>query len=191
MSFSSGVFHNIVGFSTKLSHKTNCFLVRLLASASNADVKQTRRWEQYNKGNGFKKQNKNSYCAAHFLTVFYSCHCTTMVVKLDHKIATVSHLDFSCVNTVQCERNEVTVRHGEMIANAQQRKKSFEKNIFKFFLERTSICNFCCAANQNNPRKYVSYDRSQQPCGKFFSWASPIPLGNFYPLAPPPPRNFH
>ena len=34
MSFSSGVFHNIVGFSTKLSHKTNCFLVTLLASAS-------------------------------------------------------------------------------------------------------------------------------------------------------------
>ena len=106
MSFSSGIFHNIVGFSTKLSRKTNyCFLVMLLAlaSASKPDVKQTRRWEQYNKGNGFKKQNKNSYCAAHFLAVFYSCHCTTMVVKLDHKIATVSHLDFSRKNTVQCE----------------------------------------------------------------------------------------
>ena len=87
MSFSSGVFHNIVGFSTKLSHKTNCFLVTLLASSSNPDVKQTRRWEQLNKGNGFKKQNKNSYRAAHFLAVFYPCHRTTMVVKLDHKIA--------------------------------------------------------------------------------------------------------
>ena len=80
-----------------------------------------------------------------------------------------------------------------MIANAQQRKKTFQTNIFKFFLERASISNFCCATNQNNPRKYVSYDRSHllQPCGKFLSWASPIPLGNLYPLAPPPPRNFH
>ena len=41
MSFSSGVFHNIVGLSTKLSHKTNCFLLMLalLSSASNPDVK--------------------------------------------------------------------------------------------------------------------------------------------------------
>ena len=56
-----------------------------------------------------------------------------------------------------------------------------------------SMIRFCCATNQNNPHKYVSYNRSHplQPCGKFFSWASPIPLGNFYPLAPPPPRNFH
>ena len=76
-----------------------------------------------------------------------------------------------------------------MIANAQQRKKTFQTNIFKFFLERASISNFCCATNQNNPRKYVSYNRSHllQPCGKFLSWASPIPLGNFYPLAPPHP----
>ena len=75
---------------------------------------------------------------------------------------------------------------GEMIANAQQREKTFEKNIFNFFLERASICNFCCATNQNNPCKYVLYDRSQQPCGKFLSWASaPTPLGNFYSLAPP------
>ena len=64
--------------------------------------------------------------------------------------------------------------------------KILRKTSLSFFLERTSICNFCCAANQNNPCKYVSYDRSQQPCGKFFSWASPIPLGNFYPLAPHP-----
>ena len=42
MSFSSGVFHNIVGFSTKLAHKTNCFLVTLLASSSNHDVKDMR-----------------------------------------------------------------------------------------------------------------------------------------------------
>ena len=67
--------------------------------------------------------------------------------------------------------------------------------IFKFFLKRASIYDFCCNTNQNNPHilKYDSYDRSRllQPCGKFFSWASPIPLGNFYPLAPPPLRNFH
>ena len=76
-----------------------------------------------------------------------------------------------------------------MIANAQQRKKTFKTNIFKCFLERASISNFCCAINQNNPRKSVSYDRLHllQPCGKFLSWASPIPLGNFYPLARPPP----
>ena len=76
-----------------------------------------------------------------------------------------------------------------MIANAQQRKKTFKTNIFKCFLERASISNFCCAINQNNPRKYVSYDRSHllQPCGKFLSWASPIPLGNFYPIPPPHP----
>ena len=67
--------------------------------------------------------------------------------------------------------------------------------IFKFFLKRASISDFCCNTNQNNPHilKYDSYDRSRllQPCGKFFSWASPIPLRNFYPLAPPPLRNFH
>ena len=67
--------------------------------------------------------------------------------------------------------------------------------IFKFFLKRASISDFCCNTNQNNPHilKYDSYDRSRllQPCGKFFSWAPPIPLGNFYPLAPPPLRNFH
>ena len=84
-----------------------------------------------------------------------------------------------------------------MIANSQQRRRStFETNILKFFfLERASTSNFCCATNQNNPHilKYVSYDRSRllQPCGKLFSWAPPVPLGNFYPLAPPPPRNFH
>ena len=35
---------------------------------------------------------------------------------------------------------------------------------------------------------YVSYDRSRrlQPCGKLFSWALPVPLGKFYPLAPYP-----
>ena len=67
------------------------------------------------------------------------------------------------------------------------KKKTFETNIFKFFLERAS--NFCCATNQNNPRKYVRYDRSclLQHCRKFFPCAPPIPLGNFYPLAPPPP----
>ena len=67
--------------------------------------------------------------------------------------------------------------------------------IFKFFLKRASISDFCCNTNQNNPHilKYDSYDRLRllQPCGKFFSWAPPIPLGNFYPLAPPPLRNFH
>ena len=67
--------------------------------------------------------------------------------------------------------------------------------IFKFFLERTSFSDFCCATNQNNLHvlKYVSYDRSRllQPCGKCFSWAPPIPRRNFYPLAPSPLRNFH
>ena len=66
-----------------------------------------------------------------------------------------------------------------------------DRYIFKFFLERASISDFCCDTNQNNPHilEYDSYDRSRllQPCGKFFSWAPPIPLGNFYPLAPPHP----
>ena len=70
-----------------------------------------------------------------------------------------------------------------------------DRYIFKFFLERESISDFCCNTNQNNPHilKYDSYDRSRllQPCRKFFSSAPPIPLGNFYPLAPPPLRNFH
>ena len=73
----------------------------------------------------------------------------------------------------------------------------FETNILKFFfLERASTSNFCYATKQNNPHiilNYVSYDRLDllQPCGKFLSWAPPVPLGNFYSLAPPPPRNFH
>ena len=74
-----------------------------------------------------------------------------------------------------------------------KKRKTFETNIFKFFLERAPISNFCCATNQNNPHiKYVSCDRLHllKPCGKYFSWAPPIPFRNFYPLAPPP-RNFH
>ena len=80
----------------------------------------------------------------------------------------------------------------EMIANAQQRKKTWDKHL-EVFLERASISNFSCATDQINPRKYVSYDWSHllQPCGKLLSWASAIPLWNFYPLAPPLPRNFH
>ena len=70
-----------------------------------------------------------------------------------------------------------------------------KRYIFKFFLERASISDFCCATNQNNPHilRYVSYDWSRllQPCGKCFSWAPPIPCRNFYPLAPPRLRNFH
>ena len=45
------------------------------------------------------------------------------------------------------------------------KKKTFEANIFKFFL-KGDLGNFSRA----------------QP---------PIPLGNFYLLTPPPPRNFH
>ena len=128
------------------------------------------------------------------MAVFYPCHCTTMVVKLDHKIATVSHLDFSRVNTVQCEPKWSDRSSLERWRRTPSKeKKTLETNIFKFFLERESIYSFCCAANQNNPRKYVSYDRSHllQPCGKFLLWASPIPLRNFSPLASPPPRSFH
>ena len=81
-----------------------------------------------------------------------------------------------------------------MIANSQQRRRSmFETR--RRQEERASTSNFCFATNQNNLHilKFVSYDRSRllQPCGKLFSWAPPVPLGNFYPLAPPPPRNFH
>ena len=77
-----------------------------------------------------------------------------------------------------------------MTANSQQRRR-LRHFVKVFFLERASTSNFCCATNQNNPHilKDVSYDRSRllQPCGKFFSWAPPAPLGNFYPLAPYPP----
>ena len=70
-----------------------------------------------------------------------------------------------------------------------------DRYIFQYFLERASISDFCCATNQNNPHtlKYVSYDRLclSQPCRKFFLWAPPIPLGDFYPLGPPPPWNFY
>ena len=63
------------------------------------------------------------------------------------------------------------------------------------FSQKGILSDFCCAANQNNPHilKYVSYDRLRllQPCGKCFSWAPPILCRNFYPLAPPPLRNFH
>ena len=40
---------------------------------------------------------------------------------------------------------------------------------------------------------YGLYDQSRllQPSGEFFLWSLPIPFENFYPLAPPPPRNFH
>ena len=65
--------------------------------------------------------------------------------------------------------------------------------LFSFSWPYISISNFCWATSQNNPHKYVLYNWSHllQPCGKFLSWASPIPLRNFYPLAPPPPRNCH
>ena len=84
--------------------------------------------------------------------------------------------------TVHCRRDD-----SELPA---KKRKTFETNIFKFFLERAPISNFCCATNQNNPHiKYVSCDRPHllKPCGKYFSWAPPIPFRNFYPLAPPQP----
>ena len=77
-----------------------------------------------------------------------------------------------------------------MIANSQQGRRCLRQTSWSFFLERASTSNFCCATDQNKPHilKYVSYDRSclLQPCGKLFSWAPPVPLGNFYPLAPHP-----
>ena len=77
-----------------------------------------------------------------------------------------------------------------MIASSQQRRRCLRQTSWSFFLQRASTSNFCCATDQNNPHilKYVSYDRSclLQPCGKLFSWAPPVPLGNVYPLAPPP-----
>ena len=82
----------------------------------------------------------------------------------------------------------------EMIANSQQRRRHLRQTSFSFFLEKASTSNFCCASNQNNPHipKYVLYDRSRllQLCGKLFSWAPPVPLGNFYLLAPPTPQEF-
>ena len=83
----------------------------------------------------------------------------------------------------------------EMIANSQQRGRHLRQTSWSFFfIERASTSNFCCARNQNNPHqlKYVSYDRScllPWTCGKFFLSATPpppVPLGNFYPLAPHP-----
>ena len=74
-----------------------------------------------------------------------------------------------------------------------KKRKTFETNIFKFFLERAPISNFCCATNQNNPHiKYVLCDRPHllKPCGKYVSWAPPIPFRNFYPLVPPNPEEF-
>ena len=128
------------------------------------------------------------------MAVFYPCHCTTIILKLDHEIATGSHLDFSRVNTVQCEpkwSDRSSLERWQRTPSKE--KKRLRQTSLSFFLERESISSFCCAANQNNPQKYVSYDRSHllQPCGKFLSWASPIPLRNFYPLAPPSSRNFH
>ena len=77
-----------------------------------------------------------------------------------------------------------------MIANSQQRRQCLRQTSGSFFLERASTSNFCCATDQNNPHilKYVSYDWSclLQPCGKLFSWAPPVSLGNFYPLVPHP-----
>ena len=76
-----------------------------------------------------------------------------------------------------------------MRANSKQRRRSLRQTSLSFFLERASASNFCCATKQNNPRKDVSYDRSRPlgPHGKFFSWAPPLPLRNFYPLAPTHP----
>ena len=83
-----------------------------------------------------------------------------------------------------------TNRYSRDDSELPAKKMMFETNILNFFLERASTSNFCCAIDQNNPHilKYVSYDRSclLQPCGKLFSWAPPVPLGNFYPLAPHP-----
>ena len=87
----------------------------------------------------------------------------------------------------------------EMIANSQQRGRHLRQTSWRFFfIERASTSNIysCCAINQNNPHilKRVTYDQPcllPWTCAKFFLWAPPVPLGNFYPLAHPPPRNFH
>ena len=73
----------------------------------------------------------------------------------------------------------------------QAKKKTFEtSNISKFFLERATISNFFCATNQNNLRKYVSYDSRLLKPWKILHVNTPHTPRKFHLLAPPTPQEF-
>jgi len=66
------------------------------------------------------------------------------------------------------------------------KKKAFETNILNFFLERASTSNFMTLQIKIiSHRLWITLEKNPVLVG------TPIPLGNFYLLAPPPPRNFH
>ena len=99
---------------------------------------------------------------------------------------------FLCIHSA-CQ-NEVTVHCRRDDSELPAKKKMFETNIFKFFLERTSISNFCCAANQNNPHIYIYIylSMSRTINSVFYNPVENSSHGHPpYPLPPPPPRNFH
>ena len=67
----------------------------------------------------------------------------------------VSHLDFFVCSE---RKKKVTVRRLKDESALPAKKRTFDTNNSKFFLERASNFNFCCPTNQNNSRKYVLYD---------------------------------
>ena len=100
---------------------------------------------------------------------------------------------FTCKHSTVRGKNEVTVRRRRDDSERPAKKKNVLRQTFLSFFSKRHLFLIFVVLQIKIIHVSTSYDRSHllQPCGKFLSWASPIPLGNFYPLAPPPPRNFH
>ena len=90
-------------------------------------------------------------------------------------------------------RNEGVILRPKDESEFLAKKKTFEANIFKFFLKGeptcTCISKFWGAANQNTYRKFVWYDLQRLCLLEIFHVPNPpppIPLGNFCLLTPHP-----
>ena len=83
----------------------------------------------------------------------------------------------------------MTVRRRRDDSERPAKKKNVLRQTSLIFFSKRHLFLIFVALQIKIIHVSTSYDRSHllQPCGKLLSWASPIPLGNFYPLAPPHP----
>ena len=89
-------------------------------------------------------------------------------------------------------RNEGIIHCPKDGSELLAKKKTFEVNIFKFFLKGEPISKFWDAANQNTV-SLCSTICNVYASWKFFTCPTPHPPWKFLPFNPPPPlpRNFH
>ena len=89
--------------------------------------------------------------------------------------------------------NEMIIHRPKDESEFLAKKKTFEANIFKFFLkgEPSGISKFWGAANQNTYCSLCSTICNVYDSWKLFTCPTSHTPQKFPPFNPPPPRNFH